>query len=326
MSFWYGKSVLVIGGAGFIGSHLVEMLVRENANVRVVDNLENSSLKNLESCEGKIVFINKDLTDSRACREVVKDMDIVLNLAAKVGGVGYNVKHPGTMFTKNVLINTLILEAARKEGVERYLCVSSACVYPRYCTVPTPESEGFNGVPEPTNIGYGWAKRMAEIQAQTYAEEFGMKIAIVRPYNTYGPRDHFDPEKSHVIPAIIRRIFDGKDPLFVWGNGEQTRAFVYVTDVNRGMLLATEKYLKADPLNIGTEEEIKIKDLVNLIIELSGKRPKVIFDTSKPTGQPRRNAYIIKARKLIGYEPKVSLKEGLKKTIEWYKSGVERKW
>ena len=326
MSFWDGKNVLVTGGAGFIGSHLVEMLVSENANVRVVDNLENGTLKNLELCENKIEFKNKDLTDLKTCREAVKDMDIILNLAAKVGGVGYNVKHPGTMFTKNVLINTLILEAARKEGVERYLCVSSACVYPRYCTVPTPESEGFNGVPEPTNIGYGWAKRMAEIQAQTYAEEFGMKIAIVRPYNTYGPRDHFDPEKSHVIPAIIRRIFDGKDPLFVWGNGEQTRAFVYVTDVNRGMLLATEKYLKADPLNIGTEEEIKIKDLVNLIIELSGKRPKVIFDTSKPTGQPRRNADIIKARKLIGYEPKVSLKEGLKKTIEWYKSGVERKW
>lgn len=319
MSFWDRKNVLVTGGAGFIGSHLVEMLVKKKANVRVVDNLENGSLKNLELCENRIEFMNKNLTDPKACREAVKDMDIVLNLAAKVGGVGYNVKHPGTMFVKNILINTLMLEAARKECVERYLCVSSACVYPRYCTIPTPESEGFKDIPEPTNMGYGWAKRIAEVQAQTYAEEFGMKIAIVRPYNTYGPRDHFDPEKSHVIPAIIRRIFDGENPLVVWGNGEQTRAFVYVTDVARGMLLAIEKYPKADSLNIGTREEIKIKDLVNLIIELCGKRPKVIFDTSKPVGQPRRNANITKGKKLIGYEPKVSLKEGLKKTIEWYK-------
>jgi len=324
MTYWNKKAVLVTGGAGFIGSHLVEMLVKENANVRVADNLENGSLKNLELCENKIEFMNKDLTDPKACREAVKDVDIVLNLAAKVGGVGYNVKHPGTMFTKNVLINTLMLEAVRKEDVERYLCVSSACVYPRYCTIPTPESEGFKDVPEPTNIGYGWAKRMAEVQAQTYAEEFGMKIAIVRPYNAYGPRDHFDPKKSHVIPAIIRRIFDGENPLVVWGDGEQTRAFVYVTDVARGMLLATEKYPKADPINIGTDEEIKIKGLVNLILELSSRKPKVVFDTSKPAGQPRRNADITKAKKLIGYEPKVSLKDGLKKTYKWKEEQIRK--
>jgi GDP-L-fucose synthase len=318
MSFWEGKRVLVTGGAGFIGSHLVERLLAEGAKVRVADNLENGSLDNLESCLNKIEFINCDLTEPANCKAAVKGVEIVFNLAAKVGGVGYNIAHPAIMFTRNVLINTLMLEAAREEGVERYLCVSSACVYPRYCAIPTPESEGFRDEPEPTNKGYGWAKRIAEIQAQTFAEEFGMKIAIIRPYNTYGPRDHFDPEKSHVIPAIIRRIFDGEDPLVVWGDGEQTRSFVYVTDVVKGMLLATEKYLKADPLNIGTEEEIKIKDLVNLILKLSGKKLKIIFNSTKPSGQPRRSADITKAKSLIGYKPEVSLEEGLRKTISWY--------
>ena len=319
MSFWKGKRVLVTGGAGFIGSHLVEMLITEGARVRVVDNLENGSLNNLKSCQDQIEFITSDLTEPVNCKAAVKGVEVVFNLAARVGGVDYNIKHPATMFTQNVLISTLMLEAAREENVERYLCVSSACVYPRYCTIPTPESEGFNDEPEPTNKGYGWAKRVAEIQAQTYAQESGMKIAIVRPYNTYGPRDHFDPEKSHVIPAIIRRIFDEEDPLVVWGDGEQTRAFVYVTDVVRGMLLAIEKYPEADPLNIGTEEEVKIKDLVNLIAELSGKKPKIVFDSSKPSGQPRRNADITRARRFLNYEPQISLEVGLRKTIDWFR-------
>ena len=318
MSFWDGKKVLVTGGAGFIGSHLVERLIQENAEVRITDNLENGSPGNLGSCRDRIEFIKSDLTQPMSCQLAVRDREIVFNFAARVGGVDYNMKHPATMFTQNVLISTLMLEAAREEAVARYLCVSSACVYPRYCTIPTPEAEGFNAEPEPTNKGYGWAKRIAEIQAQTYAQEFGMKIAIVRPFNTYGPRDHFEPERAHVIPAIIRRIFDKEDPLVVWGNGEQTTAFVYVTDVVRGMLLAVEKYPKADPLNIGTEEEIKIKDLVNLIVKVSGRSPEILFDSSKPSGQPRRNADVTKARNLIGYQPSVSLEEGLKKTINWY--------
>lgn len=318
MSFWDGKKVLVTGGAGFIGSHLVEQLVAENAEVRAVDNLENGLLDNLELCRDKIEFITNDLTAPISCKAAVKGVELVFSLAARVGGVDYNIKHPATMFTQNVLINTLMLQAAREEAIDRYLCVSSACIYPRYCTIPTPESEGFKDEPEPTNRGYGWAKRIAEIQAQTYAQEFGMKIAIVRPYNTYGPRDHFSPEKSHVIPAIIRRIFNEEDPLVIWGDGEQTRAFVYVTDVVKGMILAVEKYPNADPMNIGTEEEIKIKDLVSLIVTLSEKRPKIVFDSSKPSGQPRRNADITKAENLIGYKPEVSLEEGLKKTINWY--------
>jgi GDP-L-fucose synthase len=322
MTFWGEKNVLVTGGAGFIGSYLTEMLLLKGANIRIADNLENGSLQNLVSCKENIEFIKGDLTKQEVCDKIIQDIDIVLNLAAKVGGIGFNKAHPGTMFTSNVLINTQMLDAARKNDVERYLCVSSACVYPRYCTIPTPESEGFKDVPESTNSGYGWAKRMAEVQAESYAKEYGMKIAIVRPYNAYGPRDHFDPEKSHVIPAIIKKIVDGMNPIVVWGDGEQSRAFVYVTDIARGMMLAIEKYAEADPLNIGTDEEVKIKDLVRLIVKLSGKNPKVVFDSNEPAGQPRRNADIRKAKRLIGYQAQIPLEEGIKKTIEWYKSRV----
>ncbi|MBI5229134.1 NAD-dependent epimerase/dehydratase family protein [Candidatus Micrarchaeota archaeon] len=319
MAFWEGKKVLVTGGGGFAGSHLVEALVEKGAEVTIADNLSNGSKKNLENCLDKISLIEGDLRELSNCVKATKNQEIVMNLVAKVGGIEYNRKRPGSMLYNNVLLEFNVLEAARINEVERFLAVSSACVYPRYCTIPTPEEEGFKDIPEPTNLGYGWSKRMAEVQAQTYAEEYGMKIAIVRPYNMYGPRDHFDPEKSHVIPALIKRLFDGENPFVVWGNGEQSRAFLYVTDAAEGMMLATEKYAVANPLNIGTEEETKIKDLVYLLVELSGKNPKVVFDASKPAGQPRRNADVRKAKEKIGYSPKVSLREGLTKTIEWYK-------
>ena len=319
MGFWKDKKVLVTGGAGFVGSHLVEILVGSEARVTVVDNLENGSLDNLRKVKNNIRFIKSDLRKFKESKESCRDQEIVMNLAAKVGGIEYNWTHLGTMFKDNILINTNTLEAAREAKVERFLVVSSACVYPRDCTIPTPEEEGFKGVPEPTNEGYGWAKRMAEVQGRLYAQEFGMKIGIVRPYNAYGPRDNFDPEKSHVIPALIKRIFDGEDPLVVWGNGEQSRAFLCVEDFARGLIEVIEKYPVPDPINIGTDEEIKIKDLIRLILKLSGKNPQVFFDTSKPTGQPRRNCDTRKAKEEIGFEAKVSLKEGLKKTIDWYR-------
>jgi nucleoside-diphosphate-sugar epimerase len=212
-----------------------------------------------------------------------------------------------------------MMEAARSEGVKDYLCVSSACVYPRYCRIPTPEEEGFKDEPEPTNLGYGWAKRMAEIQARVYAQEFNMRIAVIRPYNTYGPRDHFELEKAHVIPALINKVASGTDPLVVWGDGEQSRSFVYVTDIAYGMMLILEKGVYAEAFNIGTEEEIKIKDLVALIIKLFDSRIKIRFEQEHLGGQPRRNADITKAKKMLGYTPKVTLEDGLKETILWYK-------
>ncbi|MFQ5861521.1 MAG: SDR family NAD(P)-dependent oxidoreductase [Candidatus Brocadiales bacterium] len=320
MSFWTDKIVLVTGGAGFIGSHVVELLIEKGARVRVTDNLENGTLRNLHKVSDRIEFVNADLRNVNECERVSRETKVVMHLAAKVGGITYNMKHPGTMFRDNILINTNVLEMARVNNVERFLMVSSACVYQRFCKVPTPETEGFVGVPEDTNMGYGWAKRMGEVQAEAYAKEFGMKIAIVRPYNTYGPKDHFEPERSHVIPALIKRIYDGENPLTVWGDGEQTRAFLYVTDLARGMVEATEKYPCADALNLGTDEEIKMKDLVEMIISLSGENPTVHFDTTKPSGQPRRNCDTSKAKEKIGFEAQVRLKDGLRKQIEWYRT------
>jgi len=213
-----------------------------------------------------------------------------------------------------------MIEAARVEEVERFLVVSSACVYPHDAKIPTSETEGFKNEPEPTNGGYGWAKRMAEKLGMYYAEEFGMKVGIVRPYNAYGPRDHFNPKSSHVIPALIKRVMDGENPVTVWGSGKQSRAFLYVDDLADGMIQAIEKYPVPNPINLGTNEEITIKELIKMIIHIIGSDTKVIFDVGKPDGSPRRNSDNVKAKEHIGFQPKIGLDEGLRKTIVWYKS------
>lgn len=317
--FWEGKRVLVTGGTGFIGSHLVEMLLKKNAKVTVVSSKDNKLfLKDVNN----INFLKANLERFEDCRESVKNQDIIMNVAASVGGIEYNMKNPGSVYTKNVLINTNMLEAAKDRGVERYLVVSSACVYKRDCSIPTPESEGYEGWPEPTNDGYGWSKRMAEIQGQLYAREFGMKIAIARPYNAYGPRDNFDPKTSHVIPALIKRVMDGQDPLVVWGSGNQSRSFLYATDFCKGLMEITEKYPVADPLNIGADEETTIRELVEIIVKHSGKNPKIVFDTTKPDGQPRRKCDTRKVFEKIGFKAEVPLEKGIKETIEWYKKNM----
>jgi len=319
VSFWKGKRVLVTGGAGFIGSHLVDLLVAEQASVHVVDNLERGRLENLRSCWEQITFIQGDLRDPVICREVTAGKDMVMNLAAKVTGIEYNRHHHGDMFTSNILINTNALEAARLNGVKRYLAVSTACIYPHDSKVPTPESEGDRGSPEPTNAGYGWAKRMAERQAIYYAQEYGMEIAIARPFNAYGPRDYFDRATSHVIPALIRKVLDGDDPVVVWGSGNQTRAFVHALDVARGMMLLTEKYPAADPVNIGHDKEVSMRELLALILRLMGRKVNVVFDTSHPEGYPRRAADVTKLRKVTGgFVPSVPLEEGVAQTVKWY--------
>lgn len=322
MSFWKDKKVLISGGAGFVGSHLTERLVEQGARVRVIDNLENGSLENLKACIDRIEFVDGDLNGLALCRRVAKGSDIVMHLAAKVAGVGFNVEHQGTMFTSNVIINTNMMEAARLEGVDSYLCVSSACVYPRFCSIPTPEEEGLKDDPEPTNFGYGWSKRIAEIQAKAYSQEFGMKIVIIRPYNTYGPRDHFELEKAHAIPALINKVCSGVNPLIVWGDGEQSRAFTYVTDIVQGMILAIEKKAFGEVFNIGTQEEIKIKDLAAVIIKICRSSVRVKFDSQHLGGQPRRNADISKAANKLGYTPGVTLEDGLKETVAWYKQNI----
>ncbi len=318
-SFWQGKKVLVTGGAGFIGSHLVEKLVDREAKVTILDNLRHGKEVNLKNVIGKIKFVKGNVQDENTARKACKNQEVVINLAAKVGGIEYNRNHQGTMLHQNLVLSSTMIEAARLEGVERFLVVSSACVYPRNCLIPTPESEGSRDDPEPTNGGYGWAKRMAELLGKYYAEEFGMKVGIVRPYNCYGPRDHFDPKTPHVIPALIKRVFDGENPVKVWGSGKQTRAFLYVDDLAEGMIAAIEKYPVPDPVNLGTDEEVSIKELIKKITKISGIKTRIVFDTSKPDGSPRRNSNNQKAHQKIGFTAKTKLDEGLLKTIAWYK-------
>jgi len=318
--FWTGKKVIVTGGAGFIGSHVVEKLIEKGADVTVLDTLQNGAIKNLSAVMGKYTLIKGDCTDEDTLIRAFSKKDIVMNLAARVGGIEYNRTHQATMMRDNILIGTKAIEAARIAGVEKFLVVSSACVYARECTIPTPESEGFDSVPEPTNGGYGWAKRMAEKLGMYYAEEFGMKVSIVRPYNCYGPRDHFDPKLSHVIPALIKRVIDGENPVKVWGTGAQTRAFLYVTDMAEGMILSVEKSKSPEPINLGTDEEISIKDLVKKIIILSNLKSDITFDITKPDGSARRNSDNTLAKSKIKFEAKVNLDQGLKKTIEWYEN------
>lgn len=316
-NFWKSKKVLVTGGAGFIGSYIVELLLENGANVSITSIGDN--LKNVEHLAGDIEVIKVDLRNASDALLATKKKDIVLNLASRVAGIVYNSEHPVVMFNENVEISKNVLDAAYQNGVERFLVTSSACVYPRNCTIPTPETEGFLDDPEPSNLGYGWAKRVAELQGRFYNQEYGARVAIARPYNAYGPRDNFDPAISHVIPGIIKRVFDGENPLVVWGSGKQTRSFLYAADFARGLLDVTEKYAVCDPINIGTSEEVTIGDLAKMIVKISGKKTGIKFDTTKPDGQPRRNCDTAKAFEKTGFKAQVRLEEGLERTIEWYK-------
>lgn len=314
-NFWKNKKVLVTGGTGFIGSHVSELLVKRGAKVRILDHIKK---ENIQSILDQVELIDGDIDNLQNAVKACQNQYSVINMAARVGGIEYNKTHQGSILKENLLIASNMIEAARLAKVEKFMEVSSACIYPKDAIIPTPEEEGFRGEPEPTNGGYGWGKRMGELLARYYEEQYKMKIGIVRPYNCYGPRDHFDPKVSHVIPALIKRVFDGEDPLVIWGSGSQTRAFLYVDDLAEGILLATEKHCIADPINLGTDEEISIKDLINLILKLTGQTRKVMFDATKPDGSPRRNSDNKKAKKLIGFTAKTKLREGLKKTINWY--------
>lgn len=317
--FWKKRRVLVTGGAGFIGSHVVEKLVEKGANVTVLDNLSNGDINNITQVKNEITFIEGDCTSLEIAYRACRNQEVVMNLAAKVGGIEFNRTHQSIMLRENLLLAANVIEAARHAEVERFLVVSSACVYPHHCSVPTPETEGFFNEPEPTNGGYGWAKRMAEKLGTYYSQEFGMKIGIVRPFNCYGPRDHFTSNTSHVIAALIKRVFDGKNPVRVWGTGRQTRAFLYVEDAAEGMIQAIEKYPVADPINLGTDEEIAIKDLIKVILRITGSTASISFDLSKPDGNPRRNSDNRKVKEKIGFVAKTNLAYGLRKTIDWYK-------
>jgi nucleoside-diphosphate-sugar epimerase len=312
VSFWQGKRVVVPGGAGFIGSYLVEQLVAEGALVLVVDNLESGRLSNLTAVADRIEFRWADVTDLVLCRRLFAGADVVMNMAASAPGVGHSHRHHVELLGRNVQIGSVVLEAARQAGLERALVVSSSCVYPHDAPVPTPELPAFTGEPERVNSGYGWAKRYVELQARHYADRFGMAIALARPFNAYGERDLGHGERSHVIPALVERLLSDAPVLTVWGSGWQTRSFVHARDVAAGLRLITERYPVCDPVNVGHDHETSIAELVELLMELSDVRKEVVFDTSQPEGCRRKAADVRKLRRVTGgFEPATDLRAGL---------------
>jgi len=311
MTFFSNKRILVTGGAGFLGSFVVEKL---------------------QGLGCKEIFIprSKDynLVEMEAVKRLYRDAkpDIVIHLAARVGGIGANRANPGKFFYDNLMMGVQMMEVGRQVGLEKFVAVGTVCAYPKFTQVPFKEDYLWNGYPEETNAPYGLAKKMLLVQAQAYRQQYGFNAIYLLPVNLYGPRDNFDLESSHVIPALIRKCIDAMsqpkpDPqpsVVVWGDGSPTREFLYVEDAAEGILLATERYNKSDPVNLGSAYEISIKDLLETIVRLTGFRGKIVWDTTKPNGQPRRKLDVSRARKEFGFKAKVNLEEGLKKTIEWY--------
>ena len=320
MSFWTNKKVLVTGGAGFIGSFLSELLVKEGAKVTIADNLSRGSLQAIDSIKNQVELKKLDLYDYENCLKACASQEYVFNLVAKVTGIEYNRLNMVDMFESNMKLQMNMMGAASKSQVKRFLQVSTACIYPHDAAVPTPESEGERGSPEPTNEGYGFAKRMGEKLAKYYTKEKGMEVVVGRPFNAYGPRDHFDEATSHVIPALMRRILEGQDPVAIWGTGNQSRVFVHAKDVARGMMLILEKAPAAQPINIGHDEEVTIKELFYLICKVVGKNPTPKFDTSRPDGYPRRAADVALLKKYTGFTPSISLEGGIREMAEWFES------
>jgi len=306
-NFWQNKKILVTGGAGFLGKHLIDKLIQhgiEKQNIFVPS------------------FENYDLRKMEDCLKVVKGMDIIIHLAGVVGGIGYNLEHPGKLFFDNAAMALNILEATRLERVEKFVGIGSVCAYPKFAPVPFKEENLWDGYPEETNAPYGLAKKFMLVQSQAYRAEYGLNATHLLMLNLYGPGDNFDPKTSHVIPALIKKVADvkkeGKDFIEVWGTGKATRDFLYVEDAAEGIILATEKYNKPEPVNLGSGMEISIKDLVELICKMMDFKGRIRWDTSKPDGQPRRCLDVSKAEKEFGFRAKTPFEEGLKKTIDWY--------
>ncbi|MEW6254647.1 MAG: NAD-dependent epimerase/dehydratase family protein [Pseudomonadota bacterium] len=319
--FFAGRRVAIFGGSGFIGSHVVEMLLELGASPVVLS--RSTTPPFLSHLTGQVEVIAGDLRDYEAATRTVRGCSVVLNLAAMVAGIEWNANHPASMFMNNMGIFFNAVRASVDHRVERLLVTSSACVYPRHCSVPTPESEGFLDVPEPTNAGYGWAKRMEEFLGAAAAQEYGISVAIARPYNAYGPRDDFDPQTSHVIPALIRKALESTDGSFkVWGDGSHSRSFLYVDDFARGLIEVAARYPEADAVNIGTPEEVTIRDvatnIASIASEILGRSISPTFDPQGLTGQPRRACDITKAVNLLDYRARVPLSDGLRTTMDWY--------
>ncbi len=300
--------VLVTGGGGFLGSHLVEQLQANGTEPFVARQAD------------------YDLTRADDTARLFDDAkpDLVFHLAAEVGGIGANRANPGRYWYANLMMGAHVLEQARLHETAKVVTLGTICEYPKFTPVPFHESDLWNGYPEETNAPYGVAKKAILVGAQTYREQYGLNAIHLLPVNLYGPRDNFDLDTSHVIPALIRKMHESPDEVVLWGDGTPTREFFYVEDCVEGLLLAAERYDGAEPVNLGTGEEIPIRDLAELIAELSGFEGEIVWDTSMPNGQPRRQLDVSRAKELFGFEAKTSLRDGLERTIAWYRSSLVR--
>jgi GDP-L-fucose synthase len=302
------KRIMVTGGAGFLGSFLTEKLKEGGCKDIFIPRIE-----------------EYDLTKEAVVIDLFREnrFDLVIHLAAVVGGIGANRENPGKFFYDNLIMGVMLMEQSRLHNVEKFVALGTICCYPKFSPVPFKEENLWDGYPEETNAPYGLAKKMLLVQSQSYRRQYNFNSIFLMPLNLYGPRDNFDPKSSHVIPALIKKCFDAIDnedeKIVIWGTGKATRGFLYVEDCAESIILAAEKYNKSEPVNIGTDFEISIKDLVGLIVKLTGFKGRIEWDISMPDGQPRRCLDTSRAFEEFGFRAKVSFEEGLKKTIDWYR-------
>ena len=301
------KKILVTGGAGFLGRQVVNQLCQAGAES------EKITIPRSKDC---------DLRSLEKCQQAVANQDIVIHLAAHVGGIGLNREKPAELFYDNLMMGAQLIHCAYEAEVEKFVCLGTICAYPKYTPVPFKEDELWAGYPEETNAPYGIAKKALLVQLQAYRQQYGFDGIYLLPVNLYGPEDNFNPRSSHVIPALIRKIYEAKQKgdrkLAVWGDGSPTREFLYSTDAARGIVMATQKYNGAEPVNLGTNHEVPIKELVELICELMDFTGEIIWQIDKPNGQPRRCLNTQRAKQEFGFEAHTDFRQGLKQTIEWY--------
>jgi GDP-L-fucose synthase len=333
-NYWFNKRVIVTGGAGFLGSFLVKELAGRGASDILVPHIEHYNLVDRDN-------IHRLLDDAmlplhkRPAYLTPKGFQpaefnpqpselIILHLAARVGGIGANRDHPADFFYDNLMMGAELMHQAWQRGAGKFVALGTVCAYPKFTPVPFKEDDLWNGYPEETNAPYGLAKKMLLVQAQAYRQQYGFDAIFLLPVNLYGPGDNFDPATSHVIPALIRKCIEaqerGENEIVVWGDGSPTREFLYVEDAVEGILLAAEKYNGAEPINLGSGDEISIKDLAGMISRLTGFNGKLIWDVSKPNGQPRRGLDISRAEEFLGFHARTPFEDGLRQTIDWYKT------
>jgi len=319
-NFWHSKRVIVTGGAGFLGAFVIEKLKQRGATDIFIPRIEEFDLTDRDSID-RLFDQTLDGFDARNM--------VIIHLAAHVGGIGANREHPAEFFYDNLIMGVELMHQAWQRGVGKFVAIGTVCAYPKFTPVPFKEDDLWIGYPEETNAPYGLAKKMLLVQAQAYRQQYGFNAIYLLPVNLYGPRDNFDLDSSHVIPALIRKAFEAQDlgekELHVWGDGSPTREFLYVEDAADGIVAAAEKYNGLEPVNLGSGYEISIKDLAGMIARLTGFEGRLVWQTDKPNGQPRRGLDVRRAKEYFGWQAKMPFEEGMRRTIEWYKENRKQR-